>query len=254
VASERNRKDEARSGGRRRGASGFTLMEMMVTVAIVAIVAALAYSSYARDRPRRRLSSTADEIQNALRSARQQALGSGRDVAVLFYPAQATGAGTGRVVVYFDGGGGFMAGAPPAGDPSFCTFDPATLATGPVTDRNRILNTIDLPNPVRMSIPADLVALNFPYNAVPAPLTGCSFCAAGISVPDATGVLRPVPGPGGIRFDARGRTTFYSTCGPPGPSTAGGSISLTAPGTSGVGGTYVLVVTPAGVVRTFNAG
>jgi hypothetical protein len=92
---------------------------------------------------------------------------------------------------------------------------------------------------------------------VPFPVTGCSFCAAGGTVPDVTGVLRAVPGPGAIRFDARGSATFYSTCGPvPGNWPYGGSISLTAPGTSGLGlhGTLVLVVTPAGIVRIFNAG
>ncbi len=79
------------------------------------------------------------------------------------------------------------------------------------------------------------MVLPFPYNKVPLPATGCSFCGADR---------------GAIRFDARGRASFFSTCGAPGDFPNGGSISLTS---TEVSGSRLLVVTPYGGVRFFDA-
>jgi prepilin-type N-terminal cleavage/methylation domain-containing protein len=237
VTSECNHHGRGGACERRRSEPGFTLIEMMVIVAIIAILAALAFSTYSRARPRTRLSSTAAEIQTALMVARQEAIGRTRDVAVLFYPNQVTASGRGRVVVYLDGAGGFINGAPPAGFVSFCTFNPATMAGGNTSTGTGVLSTIDLPAEVRIGPPTSAVAVSFPFNTVPADVTGCSFCAAGLAA-------------GAIRFDSRGRATVFSTCGPVGGA-SGGSVTLVA---AEISGTYVVVVSPTGNVRTFNAG
>ncbi len=210
---------------------GFTLLEVAVTVAILGVLVALSWSSYSRTRPRARLATTATDIHAMIHGARQQALATGHEVSILFYPAQSTGSGTGRVVEYLDMAGGFMTDTAPAGYPSFCTFDPGTLATQAPND---ILDTLDIPQLVAIAPPANPVALTFPYN-VPPPTTGCSFCGASR---------------GGIRFDSRGRATFFSTCGAPAPSPGGGSISLTS---ADLAGSRVLAVTPTGNTRIFDA-
>jgi len=97
----------------RASSRGFTLIEMMVTVAIIAIVAALAYGSIARQRPRANLMGTATELQALLRNARQNALSTSRDTVVLFLPQAANGEqGTGRVVVIEDATHTFFGVAP----------------------------------------------------------------------------------------------------------------------------------------------
>jgi prepilin-type N-terminal cleavage/methylation domain-containing protein len=240
VTSERNHHGRGGACERRRPASGFTLIELMVIVAIIAILAGLAFSNYARTRPRVRLSTTAAEIQTALMVARQEAIGRSRDVAVLFFPNQVTSSGTGRVVVYLDAAGGFMNGAPPAGFPSFCSFNRVTMAGGSSSTGSGVLSIIDLPGEVRIGPPTSAVAVAFPFNTVPATVTGCSFCDNALDA-------------GAIRFDARGRATVYSTCGPLDlvAGVNGGSITLVA---AEITGTYMVVVSPTGNVRTFNAG
>ncbi len=223
----------------RRKPRGVTLLELMVVVAIIGIMATLAYTSYLHDLPRARLASTTTDLQALIQSARQKALSSGHDVAVLFYPSQITGRGVGRVVVYLDGTGGFMNGTPQPGDPSFCTFNPVTMATrSPPHD---IPDSLDFPNLVAIAPvaqPATLAAqMTFPYNALPVPGAGCSFCDAALTR-------------GAIRFDQKGNATFYSTCSPAPLAVQGGSISLTS---TDLAGSRVLVVTPYGNVRVFNA-
>jgi prepilin-type N-terminal cleavage/methylation domain-containing protein len=217
---------------------GFTLIELITAVAVCGIIAALAFSSYSRTRPRARLASTAVGVQAMIHAARQQALSSGREVSVLFYPAQVTGQGTGRVVVYADNAGGFMLGgaALPAGFPSFCTFNPGSPAA-PLP--NDLPDSLDLPLHVAVAPPANPVVLPFPYNQVPPPPTGCSFCDAGMTQ-------------GAIHFDSRGRATFYTSCGTASQvlPNSGGSISFTS---DELAGSRVLVVTPNGMVRAFDA-
>lgn len=212
---------------------GFTLLEVAITVAILGVLVALSWSGYSKTRPRAKLAATATDIHALIHGARQQALATGHDVSVLFYPAQATGSGTGRVVEYLDMAGGFMTNTAPPGYPSFCTYDPgAAGAQAP----NDVLDTVEIPRQVAIAPPANPVALTFPYN-VPQPTTGCSFCGAS-------------PNMGAIRFDSRGRATFFSTCGVPGAFPNGGSISLTS---AELAGSRVLAVTPGGSVRIFDA-
>jgi len=225
--------------GRGGGTAGFTLIEMMVVVAVLAIVATVAWRTSSATKPRARLASAAVELQAVIQAARQQALATGHDAAVLFYPNQVTGSGTGRVIVYLDVDGGFMAGTQPVGDPSFCTLDPANVAL-PAGSNNQILYTVDIQDLVTFAKPPSLVTIPYPYNQVPMPATGCLFC-------DGTR--------GAIRFDAKGRATFYTTCGLNAALTGdpwttwGGSISLA---NNDVRASRVVIVTPYGSVRGFN--
>jgi prepilin-type N-terminal cleavage/methylation domain-containing protein len=225
--------DETNGDGPSRRPGGFTLIELMVVVAIVGIVAALAAMSFNQSQPRARLVSVAADIEGELRMARQKALASGRDVLVLVYGNQVTGSGTGRVLAYYDGASGFADGTAAAPNPTLCTFNPITLATQAPND---ILDQLDLPNRVVVGAPGIMPAFEYPDTLVPPPATGCSFCGAGNS--------------GAIRFDARGRATFYSTCGNPVVANFGGSIGLLA---SDANGGKVIIVRPYGTVRTYDA-
>jgi prepilin-type N-terminal cleavage/methylation domain-containing protein len=215
---------------RRPGTRGFTLIEMAVVVAIAAVLAALAYTALRRANPRARLAGLGTELHAMLHGARQEALARGRDVAVLFYPAAANGPGTGRVFVLADEQGGFLLGAAPPGLPDFCTMAPASPS-------GQVIATLDLPPGFTLSAPARAQAFPFPWNLVPAPAGGCSFCSTGATAQ------------GAVRFDAQGKATFYSTCGAVLAIVNGGSVAITH---AELGGSRVTVILPNGGVRTFS--
>lgn len=60
--------------------NGFTLIELMVTIAIVAILIVLGFPSYSQWMRNNRIRNTADSIQNGLRLARSEASQSGANV------------------------------------------------------------------------------------------------------------------------------------------------------------------------------
>ncbi|WP_310735223.1 GspH/FimT family pseudopilin [Dokdonella fugitiva] len=66
-----------------RSAHGFTLLELMVTVAIVAILAAMAFPSYREFTTRMTTSNNTNELIGALNLARSEAVKRGRQVAVI---------------------------------------------------------------------------------------------------------------------------------------------------------------------------
>lgn len=223
-----------------RSERGFTLIEAAVVMAIIAVVTGMAWSSFGRMRPRSHLVAATNEMISLLHGARQSALASGRDVAVLVFPSFAGHDGTGRIVVYEDGNFDFFSAA---GTVNFDGFSPATLATG---SRSQVLSVMDLPTGVTVGPDTGMG----PGASLPAPLAtvdvtvACSFCG---NLSD---------GRGAIKYDARGRAWFYGRNGPPtltaGSASPGGSLSLQAPE---VGGLRTIVVAPTtGTARSINNG
>jgi prepilin-type N-terminal cleavage/methylation domain-containing protein len=196
---------------------GFTVVELVLVVSIVAVLAALAYVSFGRLRPRARLADATNELVAIVHGARQHALATGHDVVVMVFPQFAGPDSTGRVVVYEDGDFALLNSA---ATPNFGGYDPASPQAGP---RSEVLVTYDLPRSVVVGPTAGAGA----GSTMPAPLAGiaidvdCSFCAT-------TGDRR-----GAIRFDPRGRATFYSANGVPLANQVGGTLSLAAPETDG---------------------
>jgi prepilin-type N-terminal cleavage/methylation domain-containing protein len=205
---------------------GFTIVELATVVAIVAALLALGYPIMRRARPRVELAGLGTELQSLMNRARLEAMSRGRDVSVIFYPAAVTPTGVGRILVVADEAGGFMAGAAPAGNLDYCTMTPGR----PV----ETLNLVDLPSGVRLAAPSRTQAFPFPFSVVPAPLAGCSFCTGAV--------------PGGVRFDSRGRASFFGDCGVALDLPNGGSVAVT---NADLSGSRVVAILPPGSVRTF---
>jgi prepilin-type N-terminal cleavage/methylation domain-containing protein len=219
---------------------GFTLLELMVTIAIIGIILALGVSTLSRGRPRATLATTATELHSILHGARMSAVASSHPVGVLFFPATSGRSGSlGRIIVYEDGNFDFFTTTATV---NFFGYGPTSNVAG---SQSQILTTYDLPAGVVIGPAAGLGA----SATLPAPLDGvdvtkdCAFCDA------ATASARR----GAIRFDSRGRATFYNATGQNTASgfSSGGAFALTS---SDVGGLKVFaVVASTGAVRLVNA-
>lgn len=199
----------------RGGAAGFTLVEMLVTVAVIGIVAALVAFGFGRQKPRARLSGTVAELQALLYGARQNALATGHPTVVMVFPSFVPpgASGTGRIMVYEDGAGTFFSAAAPV---NFGTYVPSTEQAGP---NSQVVTTMDLSREVAVG-PVDgrgaAASMPAPFNRVPI-TAACTFCAGGR---------------GAIAFDPKGQAFFYAGNGPP-ALLDGGSISFYNPLDSG---------------------
>lgn len=102
------------SGARQRAAGGFTLVELMVTVAVLAILVALAAPSFANIIERNRLTGAANEAVAALQVARMEAIRRGSNTVLCPSTDGASCAGNdwSRVIVFVDddGDGGVDSG------------------------------------------------------------------------------------------------------------------------------------------------
>ena len=67
-----------------RNVKGFTLLELMVVVAIITIFAAIAVPTYSSWSPRLKFRTSADEMHKVLMLARMTAISSNRDVVITF--------------------------------------------------------------------------------------------------------------------------------------------------------------------------
>jgi prepilin-type N-terminal cleavage/methylation domain-containing protein len=220
-------------------AHGFTIVELIIVVAIMALLAALAWSNIWRLRPRAQLADASSELVALVHGARQHALATGNDVAVMVFPNFAGSGSTGRVVVYEDGNADLFS---PTAAINFAGYDAAGL---PRAGRSTVVADYDLPRNVVIGPTAGAgssAALVAPMAGIPINVD-CSFCKA-------DGDRR-----GAIRFDSRGRASFYSGntgLGQPATNVVGGSLSLSAPE---VGGQRTIIVTSGtGSVTLHNQG
>jgi len=241
---------------RRRARRGFTLVEMAVVVAIVAALAALAYSSLSHEKPRADLASATVELASLIHQARQSALASGDNVAVLVYPNYVNPGvnSTGYFIVYQDACFDFFTGGATCGV-SYASYAPATPAAGGNgTYQSLVLDTMTLPYGIVVGPAAGMgagAALVAPLAAVQVN-TYCSFCGT-------TG--------GAVQFSSQGQASFYrldgsTVTGPLTPNTNPGinvaaSLSLGYDPTihADMTGQRTLVIfTSSGAVQTINGG
>ncbi len=191
---------------------GFTLIEMMVVVAIIGVIAAMTLFLFGRQKGRQQVDQFALEVRALMVGARQTAQGTGTPVALLVFPNQVTAQGTGRLILYRDGDFSLFSGAAAV---NLENMDPAA----PVADaRSEVLETIDL---------ADGLVIG-PANGqgtgavMPAPFAGI---AIDVACPFCTGA----GGRGAVIFQPNGSVTFQDRNGPPLALAQGGSLSVTRP-------------------------
>jgi len=70
----------------KKSALGFTLIEILIVIAITAFLASLAVTNFNEQMPHRQLREASLELVGQLRLARQKAISKGADETVLFYP------------------------------------------------------------------------------------------------------------------------------------------------------------------------
>ena len=100
----------------RRTVPGFTLIEVMVVVAIVAILAALAVPSFTDMLQRNRLSAASSALQVSLSLARSEAIKRGADARVTVAANAAAGVWANGWTVFVDGTSNANGGLGPAAD------------------------------------------------------------------------------------------------------------------------------------------
>lgn len=220
----------------RRVARGFTLIEMMLTVALIGILAALAWSSLSRQRPRHTLSGFFVELRALVHSARQNAFATGQRTLVLVFPNQGGGGGIGRIVVYQDGDASFFSSDAAVNFEGFAPSSPSAGANG------RIVDVVDFPAHVTVGPPAGHGAgavMAAPFDGI-ALDRACGFCAG--AGPAARGA---------IAFEPTGAATFYAGNGAPLDLPAGASLSLTADELAEI--RTLAVAAPTGALQTLSA-
>ena len=96
-----------RSSARR----GFTLIELMVVVAIVGVLAAMTLFLFGRQKGRQEVDQMALELRAIMNGARQTAFSTGEPVVLVVFPDLPTSSGRGRLVLYRDGNFSLFSGA-----------------------------------------------------------------------------------------------------------------------------------------------
>jgi prepilin-type N-terminal cleavage/methylation domain-containing protein len=226
-------------------AAGFTLIELVIVIAIIAILAAMVGSSMARSKPRANLASAATELQALIHQARQSALATGNPVGVLVYKSYSPTAdptSIGYVIVYQDACFDFFTNGATCGV-SYGGYNPAVLRTG---GKSTVLDTMTLPSGIIVGPPTGMGA----SASLKAPLQGvlvnvaCDFC-------DVTG--------GAIQFDPRGQASFYKLNGTtvaPYTPIGGASISLgfNPAVTDATGQRTLVILSGSGAVELISGG
>ncbi|MFZ5439585.1 MAG: pilus assembly FimT family protein [Myxococcota bacterium] len=175
---------------------GFTLVELMVVVAIIGVLMALSFTAATELSARGASQTAAADLHAALGRARSRAAERGTTVLVLIYPTMKkdgtpTG-GPGAWFLYEDVDNDFMTGgaAPADGDRSFASFTPPATITPTGSSRDRLLEATyldDYPKRgVRFFVPGTPAGVSWvaPFSGIAtrADANGCSFCGGALGV------------------------------------------------------------------------
>lgn len=211
---------------------GFTIIELVIVVAIIGIVTGLAVTTLSAARPRQTVANAMAELQAIVHGARQQALARGNDVAVMVFPTFVNPlGGKGRIVVMEDRDSTLFSVASATNLGNYKPEQPAIPE--PVTQDPTVF---DLP-PGLTLVTAAGAPLPPPLDNVLAP-AACTFCKGGT-------------GAGGLRFDARGRASFYAEPGPPLAAGTGQLLAFAA-ADGGPPIRYLYVTAATGAVMIFH--
>ena len=211
--------------GRQR-ASGFTLLEVMVVVAIIGILAGLSVTTLSRMQPRMDVMGALDDLSATLAQAQARAQAGGGDVWVVFVPTS-TGTSTrarGGILVYEDLDRDLAFGA-------LVINDAGQLVTAPEPG-DELLGTTwydDEPFQGRVQLalkPGEGFSLNAPFSGAAAT---CNFCSNG------PGGLR-----GAIVFQANGEVRLVDGTGAQVANLNAGVVTLSSDAARGA-----LAVAPA---------
>ncbi|MDP2275129.1 MAG: prepilin-type N-terminal cleavage/methylation domain-containing protein [Archangium sp.] len=172
--------------------SGFTLLEIMVVVAIIGIVTSMAAVTATQIGARNATQNAASDLSSLLQGARARAEQRGSDVYVIIYPrwdktaATTTTGGRGAVFVYEDGNGDFLTSTGVCNgsgtlDCGFANFSPAAF-TPRTGSTDRFVQAIYLDDYPKKNarFGKDTTAFAPPFTAIgtAADTNGCSFCGA----------------------------------------------------------------------------
>lgn len=185
---------------------GFTLLELVVVLAIVGVLAALAGLSWNGVRARVATQNAAYELGSAISTARARAAARGHDVWLILFPGSGReGPGPGAYFLYDDPELSFGRAAGPPGELKYVDFSP--LKTKGSAGKGRMLEAFhleDLPGDrTKFAAPAD-ATFKAPFNGLGKVTAACSFCTAGKGaiVFSASGSARFIDG-NGAPVDAR---------------------------------------------------
>ncbi len=177
----------------RASRSGFTLLEMMIVVAIIGIVSAMSVATLDEMGSRNSTQNAASDVVTELQLMRARAQQRGSDIYVIVYPtmtkAGALTGGRGALFFYEDADGDFLTGTGACDGTAECgwtNFTPPTNIRSVATERDRLLKAIYLEDYAKKNVrfgKAATTAFTAPFTAVGsgANANGCSFCSTGAS-------------------------------------------------------------------------